>query len=62
MPLSPCRMVPVQDASIQKTVEKLGLAFSNNGQPFVLFCLLLRHFFNKLQANLSLSNTPHSMQ
>ena len=57
-------MVPTEDASIQKTRGKLNVIeaqllywsamLQNNS--------LVRHFLNKLQANLSLPNTAHSIQ
>ena len=57
-------MVPAEDASIQKTRGKLDVIEAQ------LLCWsamlqsnsLVRHFLNKLQANLSLPNTPHSIQ
>ena len=57
-------MVPTEEASIQKTEEKLKtIEISEMRVGFAHWeYSLARHFLNKLQANLSLSNTPHSIQ
>ena len=57
-------MVPTEDASIQKTRGKLNVM-----EPQQLYQSatlqnhsLVSHFLNKFQANLSLPDTPHSIQ
>jgi hypothetical protein len=56
--------VPTEDASIQKTRGKLKVIEAQ--QLYQSAALqkhsLDRHFLNKLQANLSFPNTPHSIQ
>jgi thiol-disulfide isomerase/thioredoxin len=57
-------MVPTEEASIQKTEEKLKaieILERSVGSALQRYSLV-RHFLNKLQANLSLSDTPHSTQ
>ena len=64
MPLSPCVIVPTEDASIQKTGEKLKvIEFQSRGiaADFKRHSPA-SHFLNKLHANLSFSNTSHSIQ
>ena len=57
-------MVPAEDASIQKTIEKLAGSQCQEQCSDMIFqgYSLIRHVLNKLQANLSLSNTTHSIQ
>jgi hypothetical protein len=51
----------MEDASIQKTWEKLGTN-EKQGLNSTVECLLVRHILNEPQTNLSLPNTPHAMQ
>ena len=58
-------MVPLEEASIQKTEEKLkAIKFLEMrvGSAAIQRYSLVGHSLNKLQANLGLSNTPHPMQ
>ena len=57
-------MVPAEDASSQKTIEKLAGSQSQEQRLDIIFqrISLIRHLLNKLQANLSLSDTTHSIQ
>ena len=61
MPLNPCVIVPIEDASIQKTWEKLGTNEKQELSSMVEY-LLIKHVFNKPQTNLSLPNAPHAIQ
>jgi len=51
----------MEDASIQKTWEKLGTN-QKQGLSTMVGYLLVRHIFNEPQTNLSLPNTPHAIQ
>ena len=57
-------MVPALDASSHKTIEKLAGSQCQDQRSDIIFqkISLIRHLLNKLQANLSFSNTTHSIQ
>ena len=57
-------MVPAEDASSQKTIEKLAGSQCQEQRSDIIFqrISLIRHLLNKLQANLSFSDTTHSIQ
>ena len=57
-------MVPAEDASSHKTIEKLAGSQCQEQRSDIIFqrISLIRYLLNKLQANLSLSNTTHSIQ
>ena len=61
MPLSPCMIVSVEDASIQKTWEKLETD-QKQGLNSMVEYLLVRHILNEPHTNLSLPDTPHAIQ
>ena len=51
----------LEDASIQKTWEKLGTNEKQEISSMVEY-LLIRHVLHKPQTNLSLPKTPHAIQ
>ena len=61
IPFSPCVIVPNEDASIQKTWEKLETN-QKQGLNSMVEYLLVRHILNKPHTNLSLPYTPHAIQ
>ena len=54
-------IVPIEDASIQKTGEKLGTN-QKEGLSNIVEYLLVRHILNEPHTNLSLPDTPHAIQ
>ena len=54
-------IVSMEDASIQKTWEKLGINEKQELSGMVEY-LLVRHLLNEPQTNLSLPDTPHTIQ
>ena len=54
-------IVLVEDASIQKTWEKLGMN-QLQGLGSIVEYLLARHMLNECQTNLSLYNPAHAIQ
>ena len=54
-------IVPSEDASIQKTWEKLETN-QRQGLSSMVEHLLVRHILNEPHTNLSLPNTPHAVQ
>ena len=54
-------IVPIEDASIQKTWEKLGTN-QNKELNSMVECLLVSHILNEPHTNLSLPDTPHAIQ
>ena len=54
-------IVPIEDASIQKTWEKLETN-QKQGLNSMVEYLLVRHILNEPHTNLSLPDTPHAIQ
>ena len=54
-------IVSMEDASIQKTWEKLGINEKQELSGMVEY-LLVRHLLNEPQTNLSLPDTRHTIQ